>query len=235
MQKKKPYRRKERSFFEREALRRRLDQRKRVQFFQGLGLSAAQVRKAYRELPEYRKKLPSENDPPYDLKSYAPILSFLEAKFAGKKASVMELGYGDIPFLDILRKKGFKTTGIDIVHPGKITSMEKAEQLDLRLGHSSVLNRSLKEGDRFDVAFYKGYGSAVLNSLNPLHLAKHVKPGGYFLFTLDFAHDDIMLQSKLKRSGFEPVVEHTFVKVPELGGSRSRREELYVSVWRKKE
>jgi hypothetical protein len=232
MIKKKPFRRRERKALEMDALRSRLAQRKRKEFFQGLGFSPVQVRKAFRELPEYKKELPSKNDPAYDLKSYAPILSFLEAKFAGKKASVMELGYGDVPFLDILRKKGFKTTGVDVTPPERITSPELAKKLDLRLGHSSTLNRSLRKGDAFDVAFYKGYGPAVMNSLNPLHLAKHVKPGGFFLFTQDFKHEDIMVQHKLKASGFEPVAEQVFAKVP--GDKRSRREELYVSVWRKK-
>ena len=233
MVKKQPYRRKKRGFFEMQALQRRIDQRKRRQFFQGLGLTPMQVRSAFRRLPEYRKALPSKSDPAYDLKSYAPILSFLEASLGKRKGSVLEIGYGDIPFLDILKKNGFKTTGVDIVSPEKVCSAEKARELDLRIGHAGALNKSLKKEDRFDVAFYKGYGPAVLNSLNPLHLAKHVKPGGYFLFIMDFAHEDPMLHHKMKMSGFEEVASNTLVKAK--GQQATGQDHLFLSVWRKAE
>ena len=95
------------------------------------------------------------------------------------------------------------------------------------------MNESLKKEDRFDVAFYKGYGPAVLNALNPLHLAKHVKPGGYFLFVMDFAHEDPMLHRKMKMSGFEEVASNTLVKAK--GQQATGQDHLFLSVWRKAE
>ena len=159
-------------------------QEKRKPFYRKWGLTREQVMKAFEALPDFRTHL-EYHAFLYLLKPYAPVLSFADKVLRGK-GNVLEVGFGHPAFLDVLRKRGYQTTGLD---PNLPKDGGAVKRLNLIEGDAKKLVQFIPAENKFDLVYYKGLSDNVLRKrVDARALAARLKPGGYLIFILEHFH-----------------------------------------------